>query len=150
MYTRDGALKVNSYGNLVTNSGLKISPEINIPADAVNITIGQDGTVAVQLPGDGNIEELGQLELVTFMNPAGLRAIGGNLYEITEMSGESVPGIPGEEGLGMLVQGYLEKSNVDVAAEMIELIVAQRAYEINTKAVKTADELLAMTNNLKR
>ena len=84
------------------------------------------------------------------MNPSGLRSIGSNLYEITEASGQAAYGLPGEDGLGMLVQGYLEKSNVDVAQEMINLIVAQRAYEINSKAVKTADEILSMTNNLKR
>ncbi len=150
VYTRDGALKVNSSGTLVTNSGLEVYPGITFPERVTNISINQDGTISVLVEGETDAEELGQIELATFMNPAGLRSIGSNLYEITEASGQPAFGMPGEDGLGMLVQGYLEKSNVDVAQEMINLIVAQRAYEINSKAVKTADEILGMTNNLKR
>ncbi|HHJ51747.1 MAG TPA: flagellar basal-body rod protein FlgG [Caldithrix abyssi] len=149
-YTRDGSLKVNSQGYLVTNSGLKISPEIAIPENTNSVQISQDGVVSVMIDGETEPQELGQIELVTFVNPAGLLAKGGNLFEVTEASGEPIYGNPGDEGFGLLIQGYLEKSNVDVAQEMINLIVAQRAYEINSKAVKTADELMAMTNNLKR
>jgi flagellar basal-body rod protein FlgG len=149
-YTRDGALRINATGNLVTATGLHIYPEISIPEGVSAVNINQEGVVSVIIQGQPMPEEVGQIELVTFMNPAGLRAIGGNLYEQTEASGEPSFGLPGEEGFGTILQGYLEKSNVDVVQEMINLIVAQRAYEINSKAVKTADELMAMTNNLKR
>ncbi|HQU72997.1 MAG TPA: flagellar basal-body rod protein FlgG [Calditrichia bacterium] len=150
VYTRDGALKVNQDGVLVNNSGLRIYPDITIPENAQQLSIGQDGTVTVQFAGETNSTEIGQLEIVSFMNPAGLRALGGNLYEVTDASGDPSLGTPGENNMGMLAQGYLEKSNVDVAQEMIDLIVTQRAFEVNTKAVRTADELLSMVNNLKR
>ncbi|MDP8241026.1 MAG: flagellar basal-body rod protein FlgG [Candidatus Hatepunaea meridiana] len=149
-YTRDGALRINSTGNLVSVSGLRVYPEIMLPENVASVNISQDGIISVLFQGESEPEEIGQLELATFMNSAGLRAIGGNLYEQTEASGEPAYGPPGEDGFGTVVQGYLEKSNVDVVQEMINLIVAQRAYEINSKAVKTADEILAMTNNLKR
>lgn len=149
-YTRDGALKINSQGYLVNNSGLKIYPDITLPENVNSISISQNGVLSVMLNGETEPQELGQIELANFMNPAGLLAKGGNLFEVTEASGEPIYARPGEDGLGLLVQGYLEKSNVDVAQEMIDLIVAQRAYEINSKAVKTADELMSMTNNLKR
>ncbi len=150
VYTRDGALKINARGYLVTSNGLKVYPEISIPEGVTAISISQDGIISVMMPGQDAPEEVGQLELATFINPAGLKALGSNLYEATEASGQPLFGLPGEDGLGQIVQGYLEKSNVDVAQEMINLIVAQRAYEINSKAVKTVDELLALTNNLKR
>ncbi len=149
-YTRDGALRINAQGNLVTSTGLKLFPEITLPEGVSSINISQDGVVAVIINGQVEPEEVGQLELATFMNPAGLKALGGNLLAQTEASGESAYGLPGEEGFGQVVQGYLEKSNVDVVQEMINLIVSQRAYEINSKVVKTADELLSMTNNIKR
>ncbi len=149
-YTRDGALQINSKGSLVTSTGLSLFPEIAIPEGVSGINISQDGVISVIIQGQPDPEEIGQLELATFMNPAGLRAIGGNLFEQTDASGEPSYGLPGEEGFGSVVQGYLEKSNVDVVQEMINLIVSQRAYEINSKAVKTSDEILAMTNNLKR
>lgn len=149
-YTRDGSLKVNSQGNVINNSGLRIMPEISIPENIKGIKIDQDGTVSVIMNGESEPQEVGQIELASFMNPAGLEAIGSNLFVATESSGDAIYGIPGEEGLGMVYQGYLEKSNVDVASEMINLIVAQRAYEINSKAIRTADELMSMANNIKR
>lgn len=149
-YTRDGAFRINAQGNLVTSIGLKVFPEINLPEGVSAINISQDGVVAVIIDGQVEPEEVGQFELATFMNPAGLKALGGNLFAQAEASGEPAYGLAGEEGFGQVVQGYLEKSNVDVVQEMINLIVSQRAYEINSKAVKTADELLAMTNNIKR
>lgn len=149
-YTRDGAMRVDSAGNLVTSSGLRLLPEISIPEGVSAINIGQDGVISVILQGQPEPENVGQLELVSFMNPAGLRSIGGNLYEQTEASGSPSYGLPGDDGFGTVLQGYLEKSNVDIVQEMISLIVSQRAYEINSKAVKTSDELLAMTNNIKR
>lgn len=149
-YTRDGGFRINATGNIVTSSGLKVFPEISLPEGVSSINISQDGIVYVIIDGQVEPEEVGQLELATFMNPAGLKALGGNLLAETEASGEPAYGLPGEEGFGQVVQGYLEKSNVDVVEEMINLIVAQRAYEINSKVVKTADELLAMINNIKR
>ncbi len=150
LYTRDGALRINSDGSLVTNAGLKVFPEITVPDDATSIVIETDGRVVASYPGAQEGEELGQIELANFVNPAGLKAVGGNLFEASGLAGDELVGIPGEGEFGLLIQGYLEKSNVDVAQEMIDLIVAQRAYEINTKAIKTADELLSMTNNLRR
>jgi len=149
-YTRDGALRINASGSLVTSAGLKVYPEIYLPEGVSGIEISQDGVVSVMIDGQMDPEEVGQFELATFMNPAGLKALGGNLYAQTEASGDPSYGLAGEEGYGQVVQGYLEKSNVDVVSEMINLIVSQRAYEINSKAVKTADELLSMTNNIKR
>ncbi len=149
-YTRDGAFRINSDGNLVTSSGLKVYPEISIPEGTTGVNISEDGVMSVMMNGQTEPEELGQIELANFINPAGLHALGGNLYEATQASGDPVFSLPGEDGTGMVEQGYLEKSNVDVAQEMINLIVAQRAYEINSKAVRTVDDLLALTNNLKR
>ncbi|HHM02454.1 MAG TPA: flagellar basal-body rod protein FlgG [Caldithrix abyssi] len=149
-YTRDGSLNINAEGKIVTNSGLPIVPDINIPENSQSISISQNGVVSVMLNGEVEAQELGQLELVSFMNPAGLEAKGGNLFVETEASGQPVYGNPAEEGMGSIMQGYLEKSNVDVAEEMINLIVAQRAYEMNSKAVRTADELMSMANGLKR
>jgi flagellar basal-body rod protein FlgG len=149
-FTRDGTLTQSSEGALVTQSGLPIEPEISIPPDAQSIEISQDGVVRVRLPGESVPVEIGQLELARFNNNAGLRSIGGNLYEQTASSGEPIISTPGEEGLGLLRQGFVESSNVEVVQEMVNLITAQRAYEINSKVVTTADQLLAMANQLKR
>jgi len=149
-YTRDGSFRVNSMGELVNLQGMRIYPDINIPDNVKALQISQDGVISAAYEGQADTEELGQIEIVTFMNPAGLSAVGGNLYEQSEASGEPVYSVPGQDGTGNIVQGYLEKSNVDVVTEMINLIVAQRAYEINSKSIKTSDELLSITNNLKR
>jgi len=149
-YTRDGAFRMNATGQLVNSAGLRMYPEITLPDNTASVAISQDGIVSVLLEGEPTPLEVGQIELTNFMNAGGLRSIGGNLLEATEASGDAIYGMAGEEGYGTVLQGYLEKSNVDVVKEMIDLIVAQRSYEINSKAVKTADELLAMTNNLKR
>ncbi len=149
-YTRDGAFRLNSDGFIVTTTGLRLGSELSLPRDTDRINIGQDGIVSVLLSGDSTPEEIGQLELVRFVNPAGLEAIGGNLYVETVASGAPTVGFAGEESFGTVIQGFLEKSNVDVVQEMINMIVAQRAYEINSKAVKTADEMLAVANNIRR
>ena len=149
-YTRDGSLKINSSGEIVTGTGLKLFPEINLPENTSSINVSLDGVVSAVVDGQVQSIEVGQLELVSFVNPAGLKGLGGNLYGETEASGQPLFGTPGEDGLGQLNQGYLEKSNVDVVTEMINLVSAQRAYEVNSKTIKTADELLSMTNNLKR
>lgn len=149
-FTRDGALRMDSSGNLVTTSGLSVYPEVTIPDEAESISISEDGVISIKYPDETDSEEIGQFELATFINPAGLESIGGNLYDKTSASGEPIYNVPGDEDTGTIHQGYLEKSNVDVVKEMVGLIVAQRAYEINSKAIKTSDELLSMTNNLKR
>jgi len=150
-YSRDGAFRINSDGFIVTTTGLRLGSEISLPPDTSRILIGQDGTISIILAGDEVVpEEIGQIELVKFVNPAGLGAIGGNLYEETVASGPPTVGFAGDEGFGVVLQGFLEKSNVDVVQEMINMIVAQRAYEINSKAVKSADEMLAIANNIRR
>lgn len=149
-YTRDGSFRVNADGELVTGSGLRVYPQLDIPLGAASVSVSENGVISVLFPNQPDPEEVGQLELASFMNPAGLRAEGGNLYVETQASGRPNFGIPGEDSYGQVVQGYLEKSNVDVVQEMINLIVSQRAYEINSKAVTTADELLSITNNIKR
>jgi len=149
-YTRDGNFQVDSNGSLVTSAGLTVYPEQAIPEGASAINISEDGIISVKIDGQTEPEEIGQLEIANFMNPSGLKSIGGNLYDKTEASGEPMFGMPGDQGFGTLHQGYLEKSNVDVVKEMVNLIVAQRTYEINSKSIKTADEILKMTNNLKR
>jgi flagellar basal-body rod protein FlgG len=149
-YTRDGTLTISADGNLITQTGLMIEPDINIPPEAVEVAISQDGVVSVRMQGEPDRVEIGQLELARFSNAGGLLAIGGNLYEQTEASGEPVLGMPGMEGIGSIRQGYLEGSNVDVVQEMVNLITAQRAYEINSKMITTSEDMLQVANNLKR
>jgi len=149
-YTRSGAFKLNREGQIVTSDGYLLQPEIAIPEDAESITIGADGTVSVTQPGQTEASQVGQLQIVKFINPAGLKSIGRNLFMPTEASGEPIIGTPGEEGFGTITQGYLEMSNVSVVEEMVNMIIAQRAYEINAKAIQTADEMMQMANNVKR
>lgn len=148
-YTRSGAFKVDQNGDLVTVSGYKLEPPITIPEDAREINVGADGTVSALL-NDGTIQELGTIELARFMNPAGLESLGHNLYRRTEASGDPMTGTPGEEGLGRIASGFLEMSNVRVVEEMVNLITAQRAYEVNSKAIQASDEMLQMANNIRR
>ena len=130
--------------------GYPLEPEITIPEDTREITISADGIVSV-LQGDSNIPtEIGSIELANFINPAGLRALGQSLYEATPASGDEITGIPGEDGLGRVAQGFLEMSNVNVVEETVKMIVSQRAYEINSKLVQAADEMLSQVNNLRR
>jgi len=129
---------------------LPLAGRFTIPPEADSVTIGADGVILVTLHGQSQSIQVGQIELARFINPEGLRPIGGNLYEATPSSGEPILGVPGADGLGTIKQGFLEQSNVDVVQEMVNLIVAQRAYEINTKMVQTTDELWSMTNNIKR
>ncbi|OGU33898.1 MAG: flagellar basal-body rod protein FlgG [Ignavibacteria bacterium GWB2_35_6b] len=147
-YTRDGALKISSDGSLVSSGGHVLEPGFNIGQEALNISITTDGLVKVMEVG-GETVELGNLELVKFVNPGGLKALGNNLYEETESSGAPILGTPGSNGFGELQQGFLESSNVDIVEEMISMITAQRAYEINSKTVKTVEEMMTMANNLK-
>ncbi|RAO99737.1 flagellar basal body rod protein FlgG [Petrotoga sp. 9PW.55.5.1] len=148
-YTRDGSFKMDANGRLTTSDGLLVIPNIVIPQNAVGINVSPDGIVSVSL-GDGNIQNVGNLTTVRFLNPAGLKPIGNNLYSETPSSGNPTEGIPGQDGYGALQQGYLEKSNVDVVKEMVDMIVAQRAYDINSKTITTADEMLRTVSNIKR
>lgn len=148
-YTRDGSFKVNADGKIVTSSGYLLDPELSLDENATGITIAKDGTVNVQEAG-GNSYVLGNIELARFMNPGGLKALGNNLYAQTESSGTPIIGTPGKDGFGEVNQGYLESSNVDIVEEMISMIAAQRAYEINSKTVQTVQDMMQMANNLKR
>jgi len=149
-YTRAGAFKTDGDGRIVTSDGFPLEPAITIPAEATDIIIGTDGTVSVKLPGSPTPQTVGQIELAKFLNPAGLQPIGRNLYLETEASGSPILGTPGQDGFGTIAQGFLEMSNVRVVEEMVNLIVGQRAYEVNSKAVQTADEMLQIANNMRR
>ncbi|MEJ2628730.1 MAG: flagellar basal-body rod protein FlgG [bacterium] len=149
-YTRAGAFKVDSEGRIVTSDGFLIEPEITIPQDTLSISIGTDGTVSVLQSGQATPSEIGTIELSRFINPAGLRSIGRNLFIPTSASGDAITGTGGEDGFGTIGQGFLEMSNVNAVEEMVNMIVAQRAYEINSKAIQTSDEMLQIANNVKR
>jgi flagellar basal-body rod protein FlgG len=149
-YTRDGNFRVDAEGRLVNTSGYLLQPEITIPENTASVSIGKDGTVSVILAGETDAQEIGRIELARFINPAGLVNLGGNLYNQSSASGEAITGNPGDEGFGTINQGFLEMSNVKVVEEMVNLIMAQRAYEINSKAIQAADEMLQTANNLRR
>ena len=149
-YTRDGSFKLTADGRLATSDGFYMTPDITIPEDATSIAIGFDGRVSVTQAGSNDPQEVGQIELARFINPAGLSAIGHNLFEETPASGSPITGVASEDGLGKINQGYLEMSNVKVVEEMVNMIVAQRAYEVNSKAVQASDEMMQMSNNLRR
>lgn len=147
-YTRDGALKVDQNGQVTTSQGQIVQGGFGVvPANTTNVNIEQNGTVTISTP-DG--DEVFNVTLVRFQNPSGLRNIGGNLYVESLASGPPEPGNPGENGFGRLLQGYLEMSNVKVVDEMVNLIVAQRAYEVNAKSIQAADEMMALANNIRR
>ncbi len=141
-YTRDGTFQLNNQGQLVNSSGYPLQPAITIPASAQNITIGNDGTVSVTLPGQAAAQQVGTIQLASFINPAGLQSIGGNLYLQTGSSGSPNTGQPTLNGLGSVQQGYLEASNVNVVSALVDMISTQRAYEINSKAVQASDQML--------
>ncbi len=148
-YTRAGALESDSEGRICTSDGYLLDPNITIPQNAESVTVASDGTVSVQIPNQTALQQLGTLQLWTFPNLGGLNAIGQNLYQATDASGAAVSGTAGQNGYGTFLQGYLEVSNVNVMQEMINLIIGQRAYEANSKAVKAADEMLQMANNVR-
>jgi flagellar basal-body rod protein FlgG len=149
-YTRAGSLHLSAEGALVTADGFSIEPQITIPENAVSVTISKTGIVSAQSAGQTATQEVGTLELASFQNPAGLRALGSNLFAASTASGEPTTGVPGEEGIGTLAQGFLEDSNVSVVEEMVNMILAQRAYEANSKVVRASDEMLTQVNNLVR
>ncbi|HUB77915.1 MAG TPA: flagellar basal-body rod protein FlgG [Bryobacteraceae bacterium] len=150
-YTRDGSFQTDMNGNVVDASGNPLDPQITIPLNAQNVTIATDGTVSYMTPGQTAAQQGGQVQLAMFQNPAGLTSVGQNLYEPTTASGQATVAAPGStEGLGTVMQGYTEQSNVSVVDQFINLIVAQRAYEANSKVVKAADEMYQQVNNLKQ
>lgn len=150
-YTRAGSFHLNREGSVVTSDGDALEPQITLPQDAQSITIAPDGTVSFTQPNQTAAQVAGQIQLANFQNPAGLSSIGRNLYTPTNASGDAGVGTPGgQEGIGSLLQGYTEQSNVSVAEEFINLIVSQRAYEANSKVVKAADEMYQQANNLTR
>jgi flagellar basal-body rod protein FlgG len=149
-YSRSGEFKLDADGRIVNPDGFPLVPEMTIPSDTISISVGMDGTVSVIQAGDETPTELGTLQLARFVNPAGLRSLGKNLYAPTEASGDEITGTAGENGLGTIAQGFLEMSNVSVVDEMVSMITAQRAYETNSKVIQTADDMLQMANNLKR
>lgn len=141
-YTRDGAFQVDNQGQLVTSSGYPIQPAVTIPADAQSLTIGRDGTISVKLPGTVAPVQLGAIQVATFINNAGLEGKGENLFVETDASGNANTNEPGANGAGFLTQGYVETSNVNVVEELVNMIQTQRAYEINSKAITTSDQML--------
>jgi flagellar basal-body rod protein FlgG len=149
-YTRSGAMHMNSQGQFVTADGYLLQPQIAVPANATSISISKDGIVSVQVPGQNAAQQLGTIELASFQNPAGLRALGGSLFAPTSASGDATTGLPGTNGLGTISQGFLEDSNVSVVEEMVNMIMGQRAYEANSRVVKAADDMLSQVNNMVR
>lgn len=149
-FTRAGAFKLSSEGRIVNSDGYPIEPEISIPEDTVSVSVSRDGMVSAFVADVAEPQDVGQIELARFINPGGLKNLGHNLYQRTTASGEPLFGTPGLEGMGTIEQFYLENSNVDVVAEMVNMIVAQRAYEINSKAIRTADDMMSLVNQIKR
>jgi flagellar basal-body rod protein FlgG len=149
VYTRDGNFHRDRDGNIVTATGYKLSPGFTVPQDAVDVTFDPDGTVEAIFTSQPN-QQLGQLQLAFFTNPGGLKALGGNLYAATDSSGQAITGNPGQNQFGELQSGFLEMSNVQAAQELINLITAQRAFEMNSKSIQTSDEMLQTTAALRR
>ena len=149
-YTRNGSFKLDKNGTIVTSDGYKLIPEITVPADTVQISIGTDGTVSVLEAGQTQMQQIGQIQLANFVNPAGLHSLGDNNYLNTDASGDPIVDNPGVNGLGQIRQGFVEMSNVQLVEEMTDLITGQRAYEANSKAIITSDEMLKTVNQLKR
>ena len=150
VYSRNGAFKIDLNGSVVNSDGYKLIPEIVIPTNATNISIGTDGTVTAIQPGQVQAAQIGQITTTNFINPAGLHSLGDNLYLETDSSGQPVEGTPGLDGLGILRSGFVELSNVELVVELTDLITGQRAYDSNSKVITTSDEMLQTTNNLKR
>jgi flagellar basal-body rod protein FlgG len=149
-YTRNGAFKLDSQGQVVTSDGYPLVPNIVIPPDTTQISIGTDGTVSVLQAGQTQMTQVGQIILTNFINPAGLHALGNNNYINTSASGDPIEGVAGTDGLGQIRQGFVEMSNVQLVEEMTDLITGQRAYDANSKAIMTSDEMLKTVNQLKR
>lgn len=149
-YTRSGNFSLDSTGRVVTSDGYPLEPGITIPSDTTSITIGADGTVTIVRPGETTATEVGTIQLSKFVNPAGLKSLGKNMFINTQSSGDPIQGTPGLEGFGTISQGFQEMSNVDIVEELVEMIVAQRSYETNARSIRAADEMLNRAINLGR
>ncbi|MEL7488316.1 MAG: flagellar hook-basal body complex protein, partial [Pseudomonadota bacterium] len=149
-YTRAGNFAISANGQIVTEDGYEVFPGVDIPEDAVDVSISEDGIIQARIAGEQDLRELGQFELATFFNESGLEAIGDNLLLETTASGQPVIGNPREPGFGSILQGFVETSNVDPVQEITSLIAAQRAYEMNARVIETSDEMLATNANLRR
>ncbi|MGQ0646123.1 MAG: flagellar basal-body rod protein FlgG [Gemmatimonadaceae bacterium] len=150
-YSRDGSFSISDTGALVTSGGYGVIPGIKIPNDASTVSISTSGVVSVQVGAEtATVQELGRIEIARFMNPTGLTAVGENLYTETPASGAPIVGFPQDEGMGRILQGHLEGSNVEIVQEMVDMITSMRAYEINSKAIKNAEEMLQIANNMVR
>ena len=149
-YTRDGAFKLDAQGNVVTSDGYKLVPGITLPADTVQVSIGNDGIVSILEAGQTEMQQIGQIQVAKFINPAGLHSMGSNLYINTSASGAPIVTVPGTDGAGELRQGFVEMSNVQLVDEMTDLITGQRAYDAASKAIMTSDQMLQTVTNLKR
>ena len=147
-YTRDGSFHRDANGIMVTSNGQPMQPSITIPANALSVSIGQDGTVTVTVPGQAAAQAIGSIQLANFVNPGGLQPLGNNLYSETSASGTPQTGAPGTNGKGVLNQSYVETSNVNVVEELVSMIQTQRAYEINSKAIQTSDQMLQRLSQL--
>ncbi len=149
-YTRDGQFKLDADGSVVTSRGFRLFPDITVPIGAQELTADGNGIVSVTMPGEDAATEIGQIELARFINPGGLRSAGNNMYLPSDASGDPMFGIPGEEGTGTIMQGSVEASNVQIVDEMVNMITAQRAFEIVSKSIQVSEDMLQTTNNLKR
>jgi len=149
-YTRDGNFYVDAEGQLVTSQGYKVQPNITFPTTFTTVSIAKDGTISVQTPDSTAMQDLGQLNLATFINQEGLESIGNNIYIETDASGAPLTDVPGAQGLGLLNQGFLESSNVELVEELVAMIRAQRAFEFNSESIKTSDEMLQILSTLRR
>lgn len=147
-YTRDGSFQLDSQGRLVTSSGFPLTAGITLPAETESITVSSDGIVTAKLPGQTQPQQVGQIELANFVNPAGLEPMGQNLFRESVASGAPVNGMPGTTGMGVLMQGYTEQSNVNVVQELVDMIQTQRAYEMNSKSIQTSDQMLQKLSQL--
>ncbi len=149
-YTRAGSFHLNREGQIVTADGNPLEPSITIPQNALSIDVGKDGTVSVILPNQTSATQVGQIQIATFPNPAGLNSIGSSLFLPTTSSGEAIIGAPGTEERGTIIQGFLEQSNVNVVEEMVNMIISQRAYETSSRVIRAADDMLSQVNNMVR
>ena len=147
-YTRDGSFQLDSGGQMVTNQGYVLQPGVTVPANAINVNISPDGRVQATMPGQSALQSLGQIQIANFINPAGLESRGGNLFAETAASGAPQAAAPDSNGLGRLQKGYLEASNVNVVEELVSMIATQRAYELNSKAIQTSDQMLQRLGQL--
>lgn len=150
VYTRDGTFKLDGQGNVVNSQGYQLIPNVQVPTDALSVTVLPDGTINAEQVGSTTPLNLGQLQLARFANPAGLRMAGGNLFEATEASGDPELGTPDENGFGGIAAGFLEGSNVEVAEELVQMILAQRAFEVNSRVIQAGDEMLRIAAQLSR